>query len=202
MNHYGSYILGASKNLLYRSGELLTQLGALEDLIDQPTAQPIDWTELKRQERANNLRIYWEKKHQRKELMRSLAKLYPKGTSTQTDIKDTQVISELTSVFSPHGQQRRDFNEQLQDIVPTARIPWRHIIIRQVKDGTDTFTESSPRCGQVRPCFGPGREFAARRRCCQKWIWERGWVSGIPCLPVPSRAPHRYPYHKCSGRPA
>jgi hypothetical protein len=147
MNHYGSYILGASKNLLWRSGELLTQLGALEDFIDPPTAQPIDWAELKRQERANNLRIWWEKKGQRKELMRSLPKLYPKGAGTQTDIQETKVISELASVFSPQGQQRQDFNEQLQEITAAgfgSLLPWRHIIIKQVLDGTDTFSSLKP----------------------------------------------------------
>ena len=147
MNHYGSYILGASKNLLYRSGELLTQLGALSAFIDPPKAQPIDWAELKRQERANNLRIWWEKKRQRKELIRSLAKLYPKGTGTETDIEDTEVIAELARVFSPQSQRRRDFNKQLQEVA-TAEfgnlLPWRHIIIKQVLDGTTTFTSLKP----------------------------------------------------------
>ena len=147
MNCYGSYILGASKNLLYRSGELLTQLGTLSDFIDPPTAQPVDWAELKRQERANNLRIWWEKKRQRKELMRSLSKLYPKGAGTQTDIQETKVISELASVFSPQGQQRQDFNEQLQEIFAAgsgSQLPWRHIIIKQILDGTDTFSGLNP----------------------------------------------------------
>jgi hypothetical protein len=122
----------------------LTQLGALEDFIDPPIVQAIDWAELKRQERANNLRIYWEKKRKRKELMQSLAKLYPKGKGTETDIKDTGVIAELASVFSPQGEQRRDYSKQLQDITPTARIPWRHIIIKQILDGTDTFSGLNP----------------------------------------------------------
>jgi hypothetical protein len=147
MNHYGSYILGASKNLLYRSGELLTQLGALSDYIDPSTSQPIDWAELKRQERANNLRIWWEKKRQRKELMRSLARLYPKGTGAKTDILDVEVISELASVFSPHGQQRRDFNEQLQEVATAglgSLLPWQHIIVKQVLDGIETFAGLKP----------------------------------------------------------
>jgi len=147
MNHYGSYILGASKNLLYRSGELLTKLGALSDYIDPPRTDPINWAELKRQERANNLRIYWEKKRKRKELMRSLAKLYPKGKGTQTDIKETKVISELASVFSPQGQKRRNFDRQIEDVAAAgfgSLLPWRHIIIKQVKDGTNTFTGLKP----------------------------------------------------------
>lgn len=149
MNHYGSYILGASKNLLYRSGDLLNQLGALSDYIDIPGTPQIDWAELKRQERANNLRIWWEKKRQRKELMQSLAKLYPKGkgTGTETDIKETEVIAELASVFSPQRQQRRDFNNQLQEIASAGfgnLLPWRHIIIKQVLDGSDTFSSLKP----------------------------------------------------------
>ena len=50
------YTLGISKNLLSRSGDLLTQLGSLIDYIDpaDDTVQ-IDWADLKRQERASNL---------------------------------------------------------------------------------------------------------------------------------------------------
>lgn len=147
MNHYGSYILGASKNLLYRSGDLLNQLGALTDFIDPPTKAPIDWAELKRQERANNLRIWWERKRQRKELMRSLAKLYPKGTGTETDIKNAEVISELASVFSPQREKKRYFNKQLQEVAAAGfgnLLPWRHIIIKQLQDGTTTFTSLIP----------------------------------------------------------
>jgi hypothetical protein len=147
MNHYGSYILGASKNLLYWSGDLLNQLGALTDFIDPPTDNQIDWAELKRQERANNLRIWWEKKRQRKELMRSLAKLYPKGTGTETDIQDVEVISELASHFSPQSEKKGDFNKQLQEIASAGfgnLLPWRHIIIKQILAGTDTFTKLKP----------------------------------------------------------
>jgi len=147
MNHYGSYILGASKNLLWRSGELLTELGALSDYIDPPTTQPIDWAELKRQERANNLRIWWERKRQRKELMRSLARLYPKGKGASTEIQDAEVISKLARQFSPQGQKRRDFDRQIQDVAAAgfgSLLPWRHIIIKQVNDGTDIFTNLKP----------------------------------------------------------
>ena len=148
MNHYGSYILGASKNLLSRSGDLLNQLGSLADFIDPAadTAQ-IDWAELKRQERANNLRIWWEKKKRRKELMQSLAKLYPKGKGMSTEITDASVISELVRPFSPQGQRRRDFDKQLQDVVAAGfanLLPWRHIIIKQLQDGTNTFTGLKP----------------------------------------------------------
>ena len=148
MNHYGSYILGASKNLLSRSGDLLNQLGSLADFIDPAadTAQ-IDWAELKRQERANNLRIWWEKQKRRKELMRSLAKLYPKGKGTGTDITDTGVISELARPFSPQGQKKRDFNKQLQEVAASGfgnLLPWRHIIIKQLQDGITTFTNLKP----------------------------------------------------------
>lgn len=144
MNNYGSYVLGASKNLLSRSGELLFDLGALQDFIDPPTTLSIDWAELKRQERANNLKLWWEKKKKRSELMRSLAKLYPKGKGTNIPIHDTAAITELASVFSPVGNTRRDFHKQLQDSTPTAKIPWRHIIIKQVKDGTQKFTDLKP----------------------------------------------------------
>ena len=147
MNHYGSYILGASKNLLSRSGELLTELGALSNFIDPPTTQPIDWAELKRQERANNLRLWWEKKKRRKELMQSLAKLYPKGKGMSTDITDANVIAELARPFSPQGQRRRDFDKQLQDVASAGfanLLPWRHIIIKQLQEGTDTFTGLKP----------------------------------------------------------
>jgi hypothetical protein len=148
MNHYGSYILGASKNLLSRSGELLTQLGSLADFIDpaDDTAQ-IDWADLKRQERANNLRIWWEKKKRRKELIQSFAKLYPKGKGTGTEITDSGVIAELARPFSPQGQKRRDFDKQLQDIMSAGfanLLPWRHIIIKQLQDGTNTFTGLKP----------------------------------------------------------
>lgn len=147
MNHYGSYILGASKNLLYRSGDLLNQLGALTDFIDPPTKAPIDWAELKRQERANNLRIWWERKRQRKELMRSLARLYPKGKGASTEIQDAEVISKLARQFSPQGQKRRDFDRQIKDVAAAgfgSLLPWRHIIIKQVKDGTTKFTSLKP----------------------------------------------------------
>ena len=148
MNHYGSYILGASKNLLSRSGQLLNQLGSLSDFIDLPTeTNQIDWAELKRQQRVNNLRIWWEKQKRRKELMRSLAKLYPKGKGTSTDITDTRVISELARPFSPQGQRRRDFDKQLQEVASAgfgSLLPWRHIIIKQLQDGIDTFTGLKP----------------------------------------------------------
>ena len=147
MNHYGSYILGASKNLLSRSGNLLTELGALSDFIDPPGPPQIDWAELKRQERANNLRIWGEKKRQRKELMQSLAKLYPKGKGTGTEITDANVIAELARPFSPQGQQRRDFDKQLRDVTSAGfanLLPWRHIIIKQLKDGANTFTGLKP----------------------------------------------------------
>ena len=147
MNHYGSYILGASKNLLSRSGDLLTELGALSDYIDPPTTQPVDWAELKRQERANNLKLWWEKKKKRSELMRSLAKLYPKGKGMGTAITDANVIAELAKPFSPQGKDRRDFNKQLQEVASAGfanLLPWRHIIIKQLQDGANTFTGLKP----------------------------------------------------------
>jgi len=79
--------------------------------------------------------------------MRSLAKLYPKGTGTETDIQDVEVISGLASIFSPQGQRRRDLNKQFQRVVAAGfadLLPWRHIIIKQVKDGTTIFTSLKP----------------------------------------------------------
>ena len=147
MIHYGSYILGASKNLLTRSTKLLGQLGSLLDFMDPNDAAQTDWAEYKRDQRVNNLRIWWEKKKRRKELMQSLAKLYLKGKGTSTDITDTGVIAELARPFSPQGQRKRNFNKQLQEVASAgfaSLLPWRHIIIKQVKDGTTAFDGLKP----------------------------------------------------------
>ena len=147
MIHYGSYILGASKNLLTRSTKLLGQLGSLLDFMDPNDTAQTDWAEYKRDQRVNNLRIWWEKKKRRKELMQSLAKLYLKGKGTSTDITDTGVIAELARPFSPQGQRKRNFNKQLQEVASArfaSLLPWRHIIIKQVNDGTTTFDGLKP----------------------------------------------------------
>ncbi|WP_419660500.1 uncharacterized protein Dvar_08580 [Desulfosarcina variabilis str. Montpellier] len=147
MHQYGSFVLGASRNLLHRSGQLLSDLGALSDFIDQPESAPIDWAELKRQERTNNLKIWWEKKKRRSELMRSLAKLYKKGRGSETLVQDTFVITELAKVFNSQGQKQLDFDKQHKELAEkgfATLLPWRHIIFEQIQDGTNSFEGLKP----------------------------------------------------------
>ena len=61
LHQYGSIMLGASKNLLSQTKDLIIQLGRLEAEIegDAEPSEP-DWADYKRQQRANHLREYWE----------------------------------------------------------------------------------------------------------------------------------------------
>lgn len=157
MHHYGELIRGASKNLLKRTyTELLEPLGSLTCVMDDKdnpnTPNTPDWKKYKKYERANNLRLYWEKvrKHKEKmkenaEWMRKVAKLYPKPTSqTLPDIRDASIISIFAKQFSPEGKKRSEFLERLQKLKMAgagSQLPWRQIIACQIQSGKNTFTD-------------------------------------------------------------
>lgn len=151
MHQYGSLVLGASRNLLKRTNhELMEPLGYLSDLMDADDDTPTspDWRQLKKDQIARALREYWERVRKRKERMRELAKLFPRGSPTlQVQSHDATVLADFVKPFSPEAKTKRQFFDDLAEINKiglSRQLPWRQIISQEIFDGKPTLSDLSP----------------------------------------------------------
>lgn len=150
MHQYGSLVLGASRNLLKRTqSELLAPLGYLSRMMDDDDPTPdIDWSDLKRDQRARILREYWERVRHRKHRMQELAKLFSRGRADPhyEPITGTHILSSFAEPFSAHAQTRTEFHAQLKELSRAGLsklLPWRQILSQQINEGTRTLADLS-----------------------------------------------------------
>ncbi len=151
MHQYGNLILGASRKLLKRThAELMEPLGYLQSIMDSGSndKRPIDWAELKRNQRVRALREYWELRRKREQKMRELAKLYPRGKSSGGMIsQNADVLSKFVAPFSDEGYGQLEVMKNLKKVLKAGLskiLPWRQIFFQQIKSGKRTLSELSP----------------------------------------------------------
>jgi len=151
LHQYGSIVLGASKNLLTQAKDLITRLGRLEaDMDDGEVESAPDWAELKRQQRANHLREYWEQIRKRRDRMRELRKLYSRSGAVLHEAADPGFITGFVEPFSSKGDSRREWQGQLADLQKAGLsrlLPWRPILAHELSSGKARISEISPVIG-------------------------------------------------------
>ena len=148
MHQYGSLVLGASRNLLKRTNhDLMEPLGQLSDLMnaDADTQAGPDWRQLKKNQRARALREYWDRLRKRKERMRELARLFPRGCPTPSvKSTDASFITDFVEPYSPKADLKRQFFvdlKEIQKIGLSRMLPWRQIISQAILDGTSSLSD-------------------------------------------------------------
>lgn len=148
MHQYGSIVLGASKNLLTQAKELIGRLGMLDaDMDDEKAKSKPDWKELKRQQRANHLRDYWEKLRKKQERMRELRKLYSRKGAVCQITGDLSFITGFVKPFSSKGDTARNWDGQLADLQKaglSSLLPWRPILAHELASGKTTLSDITP----------------------------------------------------------
>ena len=151
MHQYGSLVLGASRNLLKRTNhDLMEPLGQLSDLMnaDADTHAGPDWRQLKKNQRARVLREYWDRLRKRKERMRELARLFPRGSPTPSvKSTDASFLTDFVEPYSPKADLKRQFLADLKEIqkIGLSRLlPWRQIISQEIQDGTSSLSGLPP----------------------------------------------------------
>jgi len=151
MHQYGSLVLGASRNLLKRTNhDLMEPLGQLSDLMNAnaDTHTGPDWRQLKKNQRARALREYWDRLRKRKNRMRELARLFPRGSPTPS-VKSTDAtfLTDFVEPYSPKADLKRQFLSNLKEIqkIGLSRLlPWRQIISQEIQDGTSSLSDLPP----------------------------------------------------------
>ncbi|MBW1803878.1 MAG: hypothetical protein JRJ85_24490 [Deltaproteobacteria bacterium] len=154
MHQYGSLVLGASRNLLYRSQkELMEPLGILTRFMDaaegEDPDQALPWAEYKKRQRARMMRELWACFRKRRERMRDLAKLFPRcGNNPKATLScDARIISVFTEPFSSKAQKKMEFDEKLREITRfglSRLLPWRQILGSEIRGGRRRLGATAP----------------------------------------------------------
>jgi hypothetical protein len=152
MHQYGSLVLSASRNLLRRTQkELMEPLGYLMMVVKgngRCLDLETDWRKIKQSQRARILREYWERLRHRKERMRKLAKILPRGKANPDNAptENADVLSVFAGPFSSHGLGQKEFDAKLNEIRKSGlshQLPWRQILLQEITEGKRALPELS-----------------------------------------------------------